>query len=164
MRRSLFIVLVAGVMLAVVPYLGLSAFYESLLYLVFHWVALATSWNILSGYSGYFSFGHGAFYGIGMYTTATLTTQFDVPFMWTLPAAAFCAALFGVVLGAVAFRVKAVRGELFALLTLAATFIVVTIVLNTPIDGGQGVYLSMVPMPEFGPSPSGTFYLLALAA
>src|SRR5690606_3029266 len=32
------------------------------------------------------------------------------------------------------------------------------------IDGGQGVYLSAVPMPDFGPSPSGTFYLLALAA
>jgi len=99
-----------------------------------------------------------------MYTTATLTSQFDVPFLWTLPAAAFFAALFGVVLGVVSFRVKAVRGELFALLTLAATFVVATIVLNTPIDGGQGVYLSAVPMPEFGPSPSGTFYLLALAA
>ncbi|HUH87008.1 MAG TPA: branched-chain amino acid ABC transporter ATP-binding protein/permease [Pusillimonas sp.] len=164
MRRSLFLVLFAGVMLAIVPYLGLPAFYESVLYLVFHWVALATSWNILSGYSGYFSFGHGAFYGIGMYTTATLTSQFDVPFLWTLPAAGFCAALFGIVLGVVSFRVKAVRGELFALLTLAATFVVATIVLNTPIDGGQGVYLSAVPMPDFGPSPSGTFYLLALAA
>lgn len=164
MRRSLFLVLFAGVLLAIVPYLGLPAFYESVLYMVFHWVALATSWNLLSGYSGYFSFGHGAFYGIGMYTTATLTSQFDVPFLWTLPAAAFCAALFGTVLGVVSFRVKAVRGELFALLTLAATFVVATIVLNTPIDGGQGVYLSAVPMPEFGPSPSGTFYLLALAA
>ena len=164
MRRSLSIVLIAGLMLAIVPYLGLPAFYESVLYLIFHWVALATSWNILSGYSGYFSFGHGAFYGIGMYTTATLTTKFGIPFLWTLPAAAFCAALFGLLIGAVAFRVKAVRGELFALLTLAATFIVVTIVLNTPIDGGQGVYLSAVPVPTFGPSPSGTFYLLALAA
>jgi len=164
MRRSLIIVLLAGVLLAIVPYLGLPAFYESVLYLIFHWVALATSWNLLSGYSGYFSFGHGAFYGIGMYTTATLTSQFDVPFLWTLPAAGLCAALFGAVLGVVSFRVKAVRGELFALLTLAATFVVATIVLNTPIDGGQGVYLSAVPMPEFGPSPSGTFYLLALAA
>lgn len=164
MRRSLILVLLAGAALAVVPYLGLPAFYESVLYLIFHWVALATSWNLLSGYSGYFSFGHGAFYGIGMYTTATLTSQFDVPFLWTLPAAAACAALFGIVLGVVSFRVKAVRGELFALLTLAATFVVATIVLNTPIDGGQGVYLSAVPMPDFGPSPSGTFYLLALAA
>ncbi|HLU18998.1 MAG TPA: branched-chain amino acid ABC transporter ATP-binding protein/permease [Pusillimonas sp.] len=165
MRRSLTLVLLAGVLLAIVPYLGLPAFYESVLYLIFHWVALATSWNILSGYSGYFSFGHGAFYGIGMYTTATLTSQFDVPFLWTLPVAAAFAALFGIVLGAVSFRVKAVRGELFALLTLAATFVVATIVLNVPlIDGGQGVYLSAVPMPDFGPSPSGTFYLLALGA
>lgn len=165
MRRSLTLVLLAGVILAVVPYLGLPAFYESVLYLIFHWVALATSWNILSGYSGYFSFGHGAFYGIGMYTTATLTSQFDVPFLWTLPVAAAFAALFGIVLGAVSFRVKAVRGELFALLTLAATFVVATIVLNVPlIDGGQGVYLSAVPMTYFGPSPSGTFYLLALGA
>lgn len=164
MRRSLAIVLLAGVLLAIVPYLGLPAFYESVLYMIFHWVALATSWNLLSGYSGYFSFGHGAFYGIGMYTTATLTSQFDVPFLWTLPAAALFAALFGAILGVVSFRVKAVRGELFALLTLAATFVVATIVLNTRIDGGQGVYLSAVPMPEFGPSPSGTFYLLALAA
>ena len=49
------------------------------------------------------------------------------------------AALFGTLLGAVAFRVQAVRGELFSLLTLAATFVVATIILNTPIDGGPGV-------------------------
>ena len=54
-------ILAAGVLLAVVPFLGLPAFYESFLYLIFHWVVLATSWNILSGYSGYFSFGHAAF-------------------------------------------------------------------------------------------------------
>ena len=53
--------------------LGLPAFYESFLYLVFSWIALATSWSLLSGYAGYFSFGHGAFFGAGMYTTATLT-------------------------------------------------------------------------------------------
>src|SRR6185369_11324800 len=87
MRRSLLVLLAAGAGLAVVPWLGLPAFYESILYLVLHWIALATSWNLLSGYSGYFSFGHGAFFGIGMYTTATLATRFDIPFLWTLPAA-----------------------------------------------------------------------------
>ena len=55
--------------LAFVPQLGLPAFYDSLLYLMLHWIVLATSWNILSGYSGYFSFGHGAFFGAGLYTT-----------------------------------------------------------------------------------------------
>lgn len=162
MKRSFLLILAAGAGLAVVPWLGLPAFYESILYLVLHWVALATSWNLLSGYSGYFSFGHGAFFGIGMYTTATLATRFDIPFLWTLPAAAVVAAAVGTLLGAVAFRVQAVRAELFSLLTLAATFVVATIILNTPIDGGPGVYMSAVAVPQIGPSASGTFYLLAL--
>ena len=116
---------------AVVPFLHLPAFYESFLYLVFHWIVLATSWNILSGYSGYFSFGHGAFYGTGVYATAVLAGKFDVPFLWTLPAAGVLAALLGIALGAIVFRVRSVRGELFALLTLAVTFVLATIVLNT---------------------------------
>ena len=64
--RALGALAAAGVLLAFVPALKLPAFYETVLYLVFHWMVLATSWNILSGYSGYFSFGHGAFFGIGM--------------------------------------------------------------------------------------------------
>jgi branched-chain amino acid transport system permease protein len=130
---------------------------------VLHWIVLATSWNILSGYSGYFSFGHGAFYGAGVYTTAVLAGQFGVPFLWTLPVAALVAMLLGVGLGAVVFRVRSVRGELFALLTLAVTFVLATIVLNTPIDGGPGVYLSAVPVPAVAPTASGAFYVMALA-
>ena len=145
------------------PFLHLPAFYESFLYLVFHWIVLATSWNILSGYSGYFSFGHGAFYGAGVYATAVLAGKYDVPFAWTLPVAAIVPALLGVGLGAVVFRVRRVRGELFALLTLAVTFVLATIVLNTPIDGGPGVYLSGVAVPALAPSPSGAFYAMALA-
>jgi len=76
-------------------------FYESFLYLVLHWIILATSWNILCGYSGYFSFGHGAFFGAGMYTTAALASRLDVPFLWTLPAAGAIAAAMGLALGAV---------------------------------------------------------------
>jgi len=154
----------AAVALAFVPYLGLPPFYESFLYLTFHWIVLATSWNILSGYSGYFSFGHGAFFGAGMYTTATLAAKLDVPFLLTLPAAAFVAMTLGLAVGAVVFRVRRIRGELFALVTLAVTFVVGTVVLNTPIDGGPGVYLSGVPVPKLGPTAASSFYLMALAA
>ncbi len=161
--RTLVAIGCAGVALAVVPFLHVPAFYESFLYLVLHWIVLATSWNILSGYSGYFSFGHGAFFGAGVYTTAVLAGRLDVPFLWTLPVAALFAAMLGVTLGAVVFRVRSVRGELFALLTLAVTFVLATIVQNTPIDGGPGVYLSGVAVPTLAPTPSGTFYLLALA-
>jgi branched-chain amino acid transport system permease protein len=151
-----------GLGLAVVPAAKLPAFYESFLYLVFHWVALATSWSLLSGYSGYFSFGHGAFFGAGMYTTATLAAAAGVPFLLTLPLAGLLAAMFGVGVGAVVFRVRRLRGELFALITLAVTFVLATIVLNTGIDGGPGVYLSGVPLPRLAGSATATFYLLAL--
>lgn len=152
----------AVVAVAAVPFLKLPAFYESFLYLVYFWIVLATSWNILSGYSGYFSFGHGAFVGAGVYTTAVLTTVFDVPFLATLPAAAAIAALLGLGVGAVVFRVGRLRGELFALLTLAVTFVLATIILNTPIDGGPGILMSGVPLPALMSSPSSTFYVLAL--
>jgi ABC-type branched-subunit amino acid transport system ATPase component/ABC-type branched-subunit amino acid transport system permease subunit len=153
---------IAGLALAAVPFFRPPAFYESFLYLVFYWVVLATSWNILSGYSGYFSFGHGAFFGAGLYTTATLAGALEVPFLWTLPAAAAVAALLGLAVGVVVFRVGRLRGELFALLTLAVTFVVANLVLNTRIDGGQGVNLGGVALPRIMASPSSTFYLLAL--
>jgi len=151
-----------GVAFALVPALGLPAFYETFLYLVFFWVSLATSWNILSGYAGYFSFGHAAFFGAGVYTTATLATALDVPFLWTLPAAGLVAALLGTAIAAVVFRVRGVRGELFGLLTLAVTFVLSTIALNTRIDGGPGVFLAAVAIPKLFGAPATTLYHLAL--
>jgi len=162
MGRTFAAILIAGAALATVPLLGLPLFYESFLYLVLHWIVLATSWNILSGYTGYFSFGHGAFFGAGMYTTAVLASRFDWPFLWTLAAAAVIAMVLGLAIGAVVFRVRGVRGELFALVTLAFTFVVGTVVLNTPIDGGPGVYMSAVAVPAIGPSAASSFYLMAL--
>lgn len=163
MKRPLLAIAATGAALFTLPWLGLPAFYESILYLVCHWVVLAVSWNILSGYSGYFSFGHGAFFGIGMYATAFLAGKWGWPFLATLPAAALLPALLGVGVGFVVFRVKAVRGELFALLTLAVTFVVATIIVNTPIDGGPGIYLNAVQVPPIGPSPASSIYLLIAA-
>ena len=153
----------AIVALALLPTAGLPAFYDSFVYLVFFWVSLSTSWALLSGFAGYFSLGHAAFFGVGMYTTATLTTKAGVPFLLTIPAAAAVAALLGVGIGAVVFRLRRLRGELFALLTLAVTFVIGTIILNTPIDGGGGVFMSAVPLPRLMSTPTGTIYILGFA-
>lgn len=146
--------------LALLPTAGLPAFYDSFLYMVFFWIALSTSWALLSGFAGYFSLGHAAFFGVGMYTTAGLCTKFGVPFLLTIPVAAALAALVGVGIGAIVFRLRRLRGELFALLTLAVTFVIATIILNTPIDGGGGVFMSAVPLPHLMPTPTGTIYIL----
>ena len=157
------IVAVAAVALFLVPQARIPAFYESFLYLLFYWIALATSWNILSGYAHYLSFGHGAFFGAGVYATATLTTKLPVPFLVSIPLAAGVAALLALGIGAVVFRLNRLRGDLFALLTLAVAFVLSTIILNTPIDGGPGVYLSAVPLPDLAGSPTATIYVLGLS-
>lgn len=151
-----------GLAFAALPLTHPPAFFESFLYLVFFWIALATSWTILCGFSGYFSFGHGAFYGAGIYASANLAVKAGLPFVWTVPLAGLAAMLLGLGVGAVVFRVRRLRGELFALLTLAVTFVLATIVLNTRLDGGPGVYLSGVKLPLVYAAPATTIYLMGL--
>ena len=145
---------------AVLPLLQPPAFLESFLYLLFFWVAMATSWTILSGYAGYVSFGHGAFYGVGIYAMADLGPH--LPLWLCMVIAGLCAASLGVLVGTVVFRVKRLRGELFALLTLALAIVLATIVLNTPIDGGPGVSLMGVALPKLYAKPASTIYAMGL--
>lgn len=151
---------VAG--LVALPFTGVADFYLSYLYVVFFWIALASSWGILSGYSGYWSFGHAAFFGTGAYTTATLAGKWGVPFLLTIPAAAGIAATLALGIGWVVFRINTLRAEFFALLTLSVTYVLAAVISNTPIDGGGGVYLSNVSIPQLGTTVPGAIYLLGL--
>ncbi len=149
--------------LAAVPTLDVPAFYISFLYIIYYWTALATSWTILSGFAGYWSFGHAAFMGVGAYAAATFAIKLGMPYLWTLPAAAALAAALAAAIGFVVFRVQRLRGELFALMTISVTFIIATVINNTPIDGGSGVYLISVQLPEIMGSSQALIYLLGLA-
>lgn len=90
---------------------GAAGCHDSFFYLVFFWISLSTSWALLSGFAGYFSLGHAAFFGVGMYTTATLTTKADMPFLATVPLAAAMAALLGVGIGTVVFPHETAAGR-----------------------------------------------------
>ena len=131
-------VAVAGLLFAAVPFLGLPAFYESFLYLVFSAIIMATSWNILSGYSGYFSFGHGAFFGPRMHTTATLAGRLELPFLLPLPAACLFAAPPGLGAGASGFRPPPPTRVFFPPLTPALTFPRPPLLPNPPRRRGGG--------------------------
>ena len=156
------VVAVLLTLLVVAPYLGMPVHVQSLLYVLFFWVTLATSWNMLSGYSGYFSFGHGAFFGVGMYGMATFATKLEWSLGVSLLASGVAASCLALGIGAVVFRLRAIRGEAFALITLAVTFVLATLIVNTPIDGGPGVYLMGLEIPTLGPAPASTFYYLGL--
>lgn len=76
----------------------------------------AISWDVLSGRTGYISFGHPVLIGIGAYTTAILTKRFDVPVEISIPIAVFMTMVAGFILLLPALRIK---GSYFALVTLA---------------------------------------------
>jgi branched-chain amino acid transport system permease protein len=72
--------------------------------------------NLLTGYNGQISLGHGAFYAVGAYSTAILMTKFAVPYWATLPAAGLVCFVAGFLFGLPALRLG---GLYLALATFA---------------------------------------------
>ncbi len=131
---------------------------------VLFWSAQATSWNILSGYSGYFSFGQGAFFGVGAYTAAVLVGRRGFDFFLSLPVAGVLAVVLALGIGGLAFRLRSLRGEIFALLTLAVPFILSAFArINPSIDGGQGIVLRLPEYPSFLGSFQDLIFVLSAA-
>lgn len=143
----------AYVLLATMPTLqdaiGFPLYNLIFLYLVFFWVTQATSWNILSGYSGYFSFGQAAFYGGGMYTTAILGARYDWGLLPTLPVAGLVGGVIAALTGLLVFRLRKLSGEIFALFTLAVALGLGALVNNWgALDGGRGIPLGQLDYPD----------------
>jgi len=81
----------------------------------------AVGLNILIGYTGQISLGHGAFIGVGAYAAAILATSVDMPFLLTLPLAGLVSALVGMIFGIPSGRLK---GLYLTIATLAGQIIV----------------------------------------
>lgn len=88
----------------------------NLLFLVYLYIALAQSWNILAGYAGQINLGHAAFFGVGAWTTRGLWTDEGVPFLAAFLMGGLVAMVFALFFGLVTFRL---RGVYFAIGTLA---------------------------------------------
>jgi branched-chain amino acid transport system permease protein len=138
-------------------------YYLVFLYSLCFWITQATSWNILSGYSGYFSFGQAAFFGVGMYTTAILVARYEFNFFVTVPLAGIAAAVLALLIGFVAFRLRSLRGEVFTLLTLVVTFALAAFArISSFVDGGQGRAVQSPDYPSFLGSYTDMIYRLGV--
>src|SRR5438552_10679480 len=110
------------VLFVVVAPLTLHEYYISIINLVLIAVVGALGLNILVGYTGQISIGHGAFMSVGAYTAANLVTHLHAPFWVTIPAGGVMAALIGAVVGIPSLRIK---GIYLAIAPLAAQVIIV---------------------------------------
>jgi branched-chain amino acid transport system permease protein len=95
--------------------LFLNDYYRDIMTLTGMYVVLALGLNIVVGQTGLLNLGYVAFYAIGAYTYAILSTTFGVSFWSGLVAGGSVAALFAVLLGMPTLRL---RGDYFAIVTL----------------------------------------------
>lgn len=96
------------------------------------WIALAQSWSLLSGLSGYISLGHAAFYGIGAYVTVLCWG--NIPLWMVVLMAGTACALIALLVG---YPVLRVRGPYFVILTFGLAELAKLIVLNVEVALGE---------------------------
>ena len=97
--------------------------------------------NILTGYNGQISLGHGAFYAIGAYTTAIMIDKWNIGYGWTIPVAAVLCLVVGFLFGLPALRLE---GLYLALATFSLALAVPQILkyFEHWTGGSQGIVLS----------------------
>jgi len=112
--QILFIILLF-IILACIPMVIEKASTINLLILIFLYITLASSWNILGGYTGQISLGHAAFFGLGSLATRMLWVN-GFPIIPSILAGGLLAVAFALLIGAPTFRLK---GVYFSIGTLA---------------------------------------------
>ena len=165
-RNSLIILVLSLVLLLVLPRI-LGIFLTNVVAQVGTFVLMALGLNIVVGFAGLLDLGYVAFFAVGAYVTALLTSTGDLGFginFWiAMPIGVIAAVLFGIVLGIPVLRL---RGDYLAIVTLGFGEIIRVLVrsdLLKPIIGGAQGILD-VGRPNFGSftfvTPQHYYYLI----
>src|SRR5450756_2247198 len=156
----------AALLLAVcaLPFL-VSNYHTFQLTLVLVYAIALLGLNILTGYNGQISLGHGAFYAIGAYVAAILMDKFGVPYWLTVPVAGVICLVAGFLFGLPALRLE---GLYLALATFALGVAMPQILKHKSLEewtgGSQGVVIVKPDAPEWLPlSQDQWLYFFTLA-
>jgi len=132
--------IILGILFLIFPLVIRSSYYQHLVIIIFMWVVVGSSWNLLAGYTGQVSFGHAIFFGVGAYTAGIFATKLGISAWWGMVFGGFSSMLIGLFVGWVCFRL---RGPYFALATLAGGEIIRLIATNweSLTDGMVGILI-----------------------
>jgi branched-chain amino acid transport system permease protein len=145
--------IIAGVLLvaAVLPFVVQSFVVFQLTEVMIYGLAIL-GLNLLTGFNGQFSLGHGAFYGLGAYVTAILMHQYGIAYYWTLPAAGGICFVVGFLFGLPALRLQ---GLYLALATFALAVALPQLLkfhgFESWTGGVQGIVVDQPDAPSFLP-------------
>ncbi len=136
------LVLVAG--LLVVPRFVESTYLLHMMILIFINVTLGSAWNILGGYTGQYSVGHAAYFGVGAYAVMMLLQFKGVAPWWGMMVGAAAALTVAVIIGSICFRL---RGPYFVLASIAVAeiFRVTAVQLKNFTNGAEGILVLDIP-------------------
>ena len=149
-------IILAG--MCVLP-LGLGIYPQHVLIVSLFYVMMASSWNLLAGYTGQVSFGHAAMAGIGAYTSGILAVKAGIDPWIGVCAGTAIAALLGLGLGALCLKM----GGIYLSLTTLAFSQILHIVIVNEYDVTRGTMGLQVPglMADYSKI---TYYYIMLAA
>jgi branched-chain amino acid transport system permease protein len=127
-----------------VPVFG-SAYTLQLATDVLTFVSLAYAWNLISGFTGYLSFGQVSFFGLGAYATALAVSNTPIPWYFAVCLGGFVAMIASLILGPIMLRL---RGILFAIGMFGLARILAVVFSDwSYAGGGNGLTLPAVLMP-----------------
>lgn len=149
--------------LIVFPLVVEGSFLVRLMTFTFIWVGVSSAWNLFTGYSGYFSFGHSTFFGIGAFTSTFLLLEYDVTPWIGMVVGAILAVVSSLILGAVLFR-RRLTGLYFGLATLMVPLIIIPALvwqgfgeISVPYFPGREYYMAYT-------GPTGYYYIALILA
>lgn len=131
-KRILIYVVPLLLVLIAIPFL-ISSFWLRIITGLLMWIGLALSWNMIGGYMGYISFGHGAFFGLGAYLTALLMGKLHMPFFAAMLISGLLTYIFAWLVGYPTLRLS---GTYFAIGTWSFAEMMRQLVLVLEVTGG----------------------------
>lgn len=115
MRQPQFLAALGGLILLLILPLFIQTYWLHVLVTAYFYAILASSWALLAGYGGQFSFAHMAFMAIGAYTTGLVTVRLNIPLIGGIVLGTLAAGFAGLIIGALTLRFKAAYLALFTI-------------------------------------------------
>jgi len=124
-----------------------SPYYQSLFFAVAMYIVLCSSWNIISGFTGYVSFGHVTFWGLGAYITAILIIKLDFPWVLALISSGLITGIFAAIISYPILKLSEVYFAI-SILALGETVKILVGYFRGLTGGGGGIYLQPLIRPN----------------
>jgi branched-chain amino acid transport system permease protein len=145
--RDIGLAILALAVLAALPHIFPSKALSDFMIRLSAFALFATSLNLLVGYTGLVSFGHGLFFGLGAYSFALLMQKLGTSIPTAFALTILVSAVIGLVVGAICIRLKEIY---FSFLTLAFQMLLHSIIIAwTPVTGGDQGLTGGIPRPPF---------------